>query len=54
MFVFMAVSQRQYIIYKLNLHSSQTSRKTLKKRVIVETKLSINVKIKNTFNYDKC
>ena len=46
MFVFLAVSKTQYIIYRLDLHNSQASRKKLKKWLIVKTKLCINVKLK--------
>ena len=52
MFVFLAVSQTQCIIYRPDLHDSQAVRKKLKKYLIIETKLYINDKTKNTFNYD--
>ena len=51
MFLYLAVSETQCIIYRPDLHNSQASRKKLKKKLIVETKLSINAKIKNTFKH---
>ena len=52
MFLCLAVSEMQYIIYRPNLHNSQASRKKLKKQLMVETNLSVNVKIKNTLKCD--
>ena len=40
------------MIYRPDLHNSQASRKKLKKQLMVETKLSINVKTKSTFKHD--
>ena len=44
--------EAQSIIYKPDLHNLQASTKKLKKWLMVETKLSINVKTKNTFKHD--
>ena len=54
MSVYLAVSETQCIIYRPDLHNSQASRKRLKKWLMVEGKLSINVKTKNTPKYDFC
>ena len=48
MFVYLAVSETQFVIYIPDLHNSQASRKRLYKQLMVKTKLSINVKTKNT------
>ena len=45
MFV-MTLSETQCIIYRPDLHNSQTSRKKFKKQLMVKNKLSINVKTK--------
>ena len=52
MFVYMTVSEMQFIIYRLDLYNSQASRKMLKKQLMVKTKLSINVKTKNISKHD--
>ena len=45
MFV-MTLSETQCIIYRPDLHNSQTSRKKFKKQLMVKNKRSINVKTK--------
>ena len=42
------------MIYRQDLHSLQAKRKKLKKKLIIETEISINVKTKNIFKYDYC
>ena len=42
------------MIYRPDLYNLQTGRKKFKKQLMVETELSINVNIKNTFKYDYC
>ena len=54
MFVYLAVSETQFRIYRLDLHNSQTNRKKLKKLLIFETKLSNNVKTNIISKYDEC
>ena len=53
-FVYLAVSETQFRIYRLDLHNSQTKRKKLKKLLIFETKLSNNVKTNIISKYDEC
>ena len=54
MFVYLAVSETQCIIYRPDFENSQVSRKKLKKQLMVKAKLSINVKTKNTSKHDYC
>ena len=51
MLLYLAVSETQCITYRSGLHNSQASKKNFKKQLMVETKLSINVKTKNTFKH---
>ena len=48
----LAVFETQCIIYRPDLHKSQASGEKLNNLLMVETKLSINVKTKNTFKRD--
>ena len=52
MFMYLAVSETQCIIFRPDLLNSQASRKKLKKWIMVETKFSFNFKTKNTFIHD--
>ena len=47
MFVYLAMSEMQYLIYRPDLYNSETSRKMLKKQQMVKNKLSINFQTKN-------
>ena len=47
MFVYLAMSEMQYLIYRPDLSNSQTSRKKLKKQQMVKNKLPINFQTKN-------
>ena len=51
-FVYLAVPETQFIIYRQDLDNSQASKKKLEKYLTVKTKLSINVKIRNTSKHE--
>ena len=52
MFVYLTMSEMQYLIYRPDLSNSQTSRKKLKKQQMVKNKLSINFQTKNISKHD--
>ena len=52
MFAYLAVFERQCIIYRPELHNLQATRKKLKQKLLVETENSINVKTEKIFKYD--
>ena len=45
------ISERKCTSYRTDLHNPQAKGKTFKKQLMVEVKLPINVKTKNTFKH---
>ena len=54
MLAYLAASETLCIIYRPDLYNIQANRKNVKKYLIVETGISINVKTKNILKSDPC